>query len=58
MCWQTRPLFVIALLVAIAFAGSALAQEAGDAGHEELFRNKQFPSDFECKPCHEWKIRQ
>jgi hypothetical protein len=58
MCWQTRPLFVIALLVTMAFAGSALAQEAGDAGHEDLFRNKQFPSAFECKPCHELEFRQ
>ena len=32
--------------------------KAGEQAHEELFRNKQFPSAFECKSCHELEFRQ
>jgi hypothetical protein len=60
---QSRLLFAIVLSLAMAITGSALAQKAGgkvdeDKAHEDLFRNKQFPSAFECKPCHEIQFRQ
>ncbi|MDP6566588.1 MAG: multiheme c-type cytochrome [Alphaproteobacteria bacterium] len=51
-------LFAIVLSLAMAIAGSALAQKAGDVAQEDLFRNKQFPSAFECKPCHPVQFRQ
>jgi hypothetical protein len=55
---QPRLLFAITFAVALAIASSAQAQEADAEAHEDLFRNKQFPSAFECKPCHELQFRQ
>ncbi len=58
MFWQPKFLFAIALSLAMAIASSAQAQKADDTADEDLFRNKQFPSAFECKPCHELQFRQ
>ena len=56
--WRASLLFAIALPLMMALAGSALAQKAGKVAQEDLFRNKQFPSAFECKPCHPVQFRQ
>ena len=56
--WRANLLFAIALSLTMAIAGSALAQKAGEVAQEDLFRNKQFPSAFECKPCHPVQFRQ
>lgn len=58
MVWLQRSLFAIALSLSMAIAGSAQAQNTDDLAQEDLFRNKQFPSAFECKPCHELQFRQ
>ncbi|HJP55140.1 MAG TPA: multiheme c-type cytochrome [Rhodospirillales bacterium] len=42
----------------MAVASSAQAQKADDKAPEDQFRNKQFPSAFECKPCHALQFRQ
>ncbi len=56
--WRPNVLFAIALALAVAIANSAQAQTADDEADEDLFRNKQFPSAFECKPCHPVQFRQ
>ncbi|MBT3787353.1 MAG: hypothetical protein HOC33_02630 [Alphaproteobacteria bacterium] len=64
MVWQQISRFAIALSVAIIFIScealveSAQAQQSKAGNHEELFRNKQFPSAFECKSCHPVQFRQ
>jgi hypothetical protein len=58
MFWQPNLLFAIALSLAMAVASSAQAQTTDETADEDLFRNKQFPSAFECKPCHELQFRQ
>ena len=54
---------ILSLTFAMAIPVSALAQKAPDGksgatAHEDLFRNKQFPSAFECKVCHPVQFRQ
>ena len=58
---------MLALISSLTFAmtipDSAMAQKASDGksgavAHEDLFRNKQFPSAFECKVCHPVQFRQ
>jgi len=58
MFWQSKLLFAVSLSLAMAIASSAQAQKADDKAHEDLFRNKQFPSAFECKVCHPVQFRQ
>ncbi len=58
MFWKPKSLFAISLTFAMAIASSAQAQKADDKAHEDLFRNKQFPSAFECKVCHPVQFRQ
>ena len=59
MLWKPGLLFVgILALALVIITGSASAQNSEDLAHEELFRNKQFPSAFECKSCHELQFRQ
>ena len=58
MFWQPKILFTITLSLAMAIASSAQAQKAHNTADEDRFRNKQFPSAFECKPCHELQFRQ
>jgi len=58
MIWTPRLLFIGIIALTMAITGSVVAQDGGDNAHEELFRNKQFPSAFECKSCHELEFRQ
>jgi hypothetical protein len=59
MLWKPKLLFVgILSLALVIITGSVLAQNSDEDAHEELFRNKQFPSAFECKSCHELQFRQ
>ncbi|MDP6474587.1 MAG: multiheme c-type cytochrome, partial [Alphaproteobacteria bacterium] len=58
MMWKPGLLFAAVLSLALVMAGSAMAQTDEELAHEDLFRNKQFPSAFECKPCHELQFRQ
>ena len=57
---KSWPLLAISLLLTVAFVGhaQAQAQAKGDAKHEDLFKNKRFPSAFECQPCHPIQFRQ
>jgi hypothetical protein len=58
MMWKPGLLFAAVLSLVLVIAGSAMAQTDEELAHEDLFRNKQFPSAFECKPCHELQFRQ
>jgi hypothetical protein len=58
MSWNLKSLLTISLAFVVACASSAQAQNIDDAAHEDLFRNKQFPSAFECKVCHPVQFRQ
>ena len=50
MLLKSWPLLAISLLLAVAFSAQAQAQAKGEAKHEDLFKNKQFPSAIECQP--------
>ncbi len=52
---------LITLLLGVAFGSYARAQETRKKvkrAHEEVFKDKLFPTAFECKPCHPVQFRQ